>query len=509
MTLSSTEDIENIINCEIAKLIALLTKRKNNLLKELEINKPKEDIIITELTAMKDVTDDTLQNNELFTVKTSIQLQQDNRIEQIKLDKLKKRMEFQYNSKKLEELICSWGTIICEELIYGYTDKMETFAVDEKKHKVTHPKLAGDISHNQMGVSNFEGSRLWHDNIESYIQYGIAIEEETNLIYVAEANCCDKGRMSIFTEAGDYLKSVKLDEMKCPYGIAIHRDNIYLTDYKEHCVTHFRKKDEKINFILKFGSRGKKNDQFIYPGQLAVSPEGELYIPDLTNKRIQILGESLNYLRTLKHEYITSPRDIKIKSVELYILNSTPNCILVISKEGNFLKRLLFQNFIGELSSPHFFCLDSEGNFLVSDDDTKLINVFLMDEKRVQILGNVQNECWKIENLGGLIYFNGKVLTIPSDQDFKPRVVTYERRILIKKELKEFNLQLNPESLNREGDYILNPDPQDMQRNLKCPHKHSQNIENLPQTVLNSPVKPQNLSQNTNRNPSKKAQKKK
>ena len=105
-------------------LITLLTKRKNNLLKELEINRLKEDNIITKLTAMKDVTDDTLQNNELFITKTSFQVQQDNRIEQIKLDKLKKRMQFQYNSKKLEELICSWGTFICEELIYGYTDKM-------------------------------------------------------------------------------------------------------------------------------------------------------------------------------------------------------------------------------------------------------------------------------------------------------------------------------------------------------------------------------------------------
>ena len=408
MALSITEDIEDIINCEIARLITLLTERKNDLLEEFA-KKKLEDNIITELTAMKAITDDKLQNNELFTAKTSFQLQQDYRIEQIKLDKLKKRLGFQYNSKKLEELICSWGTIICEELIYGYTDKMEN---------------------NQMGVSNFEESRYWHDNIESYIQYGIAIEEETNLIYVAEANDSDKGRISIFTEAGDYLKSVKLDEMKSPYGIAIHRDNIYLTDYKEHCVTHFRKKDEKINFILKFGSRGRNNDQFIYPGQLAVSPEGELYIPDLTNKRIQIFDESLNYLRTLKHEYITHPRDIKIKSDELYILNSTPNCILVISKEGNFLKRLLFQNFIGELSSPHFFCLDSEGNFLVSDADTKLIIVFLMYEERVQILENVQNECWKIANLGGLIYFNGKVLTMPSDQNSKFRVVIYERRLL-------------------------------------------------------------------------------
>ena len=504
MALSITENIENFINCEIGKFITLLTKRKKNLLEELKMKKLKEDKIITELTAMKDVTDDTLKNNELFIAKTSIQVQLDNRIEQIKLDKLKKRLGFQYNPKQLEELICSWGAIICEELIYGYTDKMETFAVDKKKHKVTHPKLAGDISHNQMGV---EESRLWQDNIESYIQYGIAIEEETNRIYVAEANGSDKGRISIFTEAGDYLKSVKLDEMKCPYGIAIHRDNIYLTDYKEHCVTHFRKKDEKINFIFKFGSRGRNNDQFIYPGQLAVSPEGELYIPDLVNKRIQILGESLNYLRTLKHEYITSPRDIKIKSVELYILNSTPNCILVISKKGNFLRYLLFQDSIGELSSPHFFCLDSEGNFLVSDADTNLINVFLMDEERVQILGNVQNEYWKIANLGGLIYYNGKVLTMPSNQDIKPRVVIYELRLLPIKEIKEFNLQLHPESLDREGDYNLNHNPQDMQKK-KCLHKHSQNIENLPQTLLISPVKPQKLSQNT-RNHSKKAQKKK
>ena len=72
MALSITEDIENFINCEIARLIALLTERKNDILNELEINKLKEDKIITELTAMKAVTDDTLQNNELFMTHTSI-----------------------------------------------------------------------------------------------------------------------------------------------------------------------------------------------------------------------------------------------------------------------------------------------------------------------------------------------------------------------------------------------------------------------------------------------------
>ena len=89
-------------------------------------------------------------------------------------------------------------------------------------------------------------------------------------------------------------------------------------------------------------------------------------------------------------------------------------------------------------------------------------------EERVQILGNVQNECWKIENLGGLICKNGRILTIPSDQDFKPRVVIYERRLLLKKESREF-----PEPLNR-GDYNLNPSPQDMLRKLKCLQKHHQ-----------------------------------
>ena len=197
----------------------------------------------------------------------------------------------------------------------------------------------------ELQLVDFPAGNVWKANAEEYIQYGIVVEEATNHIYVAEADSSDKGRISIFSEEGKYMNSLMIKEMKSPHGIAIHKTNLYLTDYKEHCVTHYTQEGDQINFAHKFGSRGRNNDQFIYPGQLAVSPEGELYIPDLTNRRIQILDETLKYKRTIKHERITCPHDVKLNGSKLFVLNSTPHCILEFSPDRRSLKLSVSRRF--------------------------------------------------------------------------------------------------------------------------------------------------------------------
>ena len=56
---------------------------------------------------------------------------------------------------------------------------------------------------------------------------GVAIDKNSNHIYVAESY---PARVSIFSESGEFLNVFTHEHMKCPFGIAIHRNNVYVSD---------------------------------------------------------------------------------------------------------------------------------------------------------------------------------------------------------------------------------------------------------------------------------------
>ena len=64
---------------------------------------------------------------------------------------------------------------------------------------------------------------------ELWYPIGVAIDPGTNHIYVAEAGF-NFSRVSIFSDFGEFLNSYNHEYMKALYGIAIHGNNLYVTD---------------------------------------------------------------------------------------------------------------------------------------------------------------------------------------------------------------------------------------------------------------------------------------
>ena len=48
--------------------------------------------------------------------------------------------------------------------------------------------------------------------------------------------------------------------------------------------------DQNGKFVSKFGSKGKQDGQFNRPEDLAIDPEGKVFVADTGNSRIQIFG---------------------------------------------------------------------------------------------------------------------------------------------------------------------------------------------------------------------------
>ena len=73
----------------------------------------------------------------------------------------------------------------------------------------------------------------------------IAIDSNTGKIYVAD----EISHVNIFSETLEFLKAFTYDNMKSPWGIAIHNDSMYMTDILRHSVFHFKMAIDSLIYI--------------------------------------------------------------------------------------------------------------------------------------------------------------------------------------------------------------------------------------------------------------------
>ena len=67
--------------------------------------------------------------------------------------------------------------------------------------------------------------------------------------------------------------------MREPRGVAIHGDNLYVTDTDVHSIFHFKIATD-FPLIAKRGSFGQQIGKFNSPRNLAVSNNGDVYVTD-------------------------------------------------------------------------------------------------------------------------------------------------------------------------------------------------------------------------------------
>ena len=93
------------------------------------------------------------------------------------------------------------------------------------------------------------------------------------------------------------------------------------------------------------GNRGSQIGEFDCPFSLTVSTNGDVYVADYNNDRVQILNSSLQHLRTLTEQLIESPNAIKLTADEVYVLcNDTPVYTCSLTRERDY--ALWFQEVI-------------------------------------------------------------------------------------------------------------------------------------------------------------------
>ena len=243
----------------------------------------------------------------------------------------------------------------------------------------------------------------------------IAIDSDTNNIYVVDGSD-SYSRLSIFTDTGEFFKAFPLDHMKCPYGLAIYKNKVYVTDIVEHSVFNF-KVAANINFVSRLGGEGDGIGQFKIPKQLTVSTDGDIFITDRNNNRIQILDSNLRYRRCISHKSMLRPCDVKLTPNEVYVLCRANPCVHIFSYSGEKIRSLITCGARMQITAPSIFCLDLNQDLIITDLGTHQIKFFSKEGQLLRTLGGLGRwdfEVGKFYSLHGIGLANSSKLVVAS-----------------------------------------------------------------------------------------------
>jgi YYY domain-containing protein len=180
-------------------------------------------------------------------------------------------------------------------------------------------------------------------------------------------------------------------QLSQPRGVAVDADgNIYVADFGNDRVQKF---DPQLQFLKAWGERGDLPNQFKQPGAIAVGPDGLVYVADTWNQRVQVFTADGEYKREWSDKYY-GPRGIA----------AAPSGAIYLSDTGNHRVRKFTPDGVeqtswgglgkepGQFTEPVGIAVDHDGSVYVVDNGNARIQIFDPDGK---LLGSFPVEGWE------------------------------------------------------------------------------------------------------------------
>jgi DNA-binding beta-propeller fold protein YncE len=158
--------------------------------------------------------------------------------------------------------------------------------------------------------------------------------------------------------------------MKGPMFMAMKDDTLFVTDYTADKVYVFNSKGYYRN---RFGKKGSSPGKFIGPTGICVAPDGNLYVSDSGNNRVQKLtpeGDFIFEFGTSLEGKLYSPTGVAVdKKGTVYVADKGNKRIVLYDTEGNYItewKHELFSKLRAiKLLGDRFYISDEESGVLI------------------------------------------------------------------------------------------------------------------------------------------------
>ncbi len=186
----------------------------------------------------------------------------------------------------------------------------------------------------------------------------------------------------------------------------------------------YEKKLVQVQAVQTFGGPGSGNGEFNDPKDLAVDGQGQVYVLDTRNYRVQVFGADGQFLRAWGSQgtdpgQFQEPWGIAVDNTgNVYVADTWNHRIQKFDSQGQFVTMWgTFGDSGGQLGAPEAFygprdvTVDAEGNVLVSDTGNKRIAKFTADGQFItqwggagSLAGQFREPCGLAVDADGNVY---------------------------------------------------------------------------------------------------------
>jgi len=174
--------------------------------------------------------------------------------------------------------------------------------------------------------------------------YGLAIDD-TNRLFVSDG---EAHRVLLFGPQHERVEAVIREGLMTPAGLAIDNENrfLYVTDVAQDLVLVYDA--DNLNLLRKMGTPGKghtsnEKGDFAKPSGVAVDKDGNVYVADMLNARIEIFDADGKFIRAIGRRgdgpgYFSMPKGVAVDcDGHIWVTDSMQNRLQVFSQEGDLL----------------------------------------------------------------------------------------------------------------------------------------------------------------------------
>ena len=198
------------------------------------------------------------------------------------------------------------------------------------------------------------------------LQYpeGIAVDAEGRM-YVADYG---NHRIEVFREHGTFVRQFGTEVLRGPWSVTVNNQLVYVSESSNHRISIFTLEGQLIRTI---GLRGSGPGQFNYPGAVAFSPDGDMYIVDYNNHRIQVFNSDCVYQREFGRGQLSYPLDILITADgHVLVADQSNNRVVIFNTTGQIIHSFQVP------SPPCGLAIDHNGDLFVTLRSAKQVAVF-------------------------------------------------------------------------------------------------------------------------------------
>ncbi len=251
----------------------------------------------------------------------------------------KARIKYLTHFSAAEDVLARRGTF--SQLVFGQAKVKEEinkpygaalyngvlYACDTKRSMIN----VFDIANKRYGFLGFKGRGKLVKPIN------IAIDTRGNK-YIADAG---RKEIVVFDSHDNFVRTFGSGSLERPVDVAINGDKIFVCDSKASRILVFNRATYKL--LDGFGAKGIEPGQFAFPTNIALDADGNVYVSDTINGRIQKLDDKGKHLMTygrlgdMPGEF-ARPKGLAVdREGRLYVVDSAFENVQIFDSQGRLL----------------------------------------------------------------------------------------------------------------------------------------------------------------------------